>query len=71
MSDRNALIISCIIERQLCLACIAERSRVSEERAAVALKSIRSALVLSSQADRCATCGETTTVHSVGRRQPL
>jgi hypothetical protein len=70
MPDRNALIISCISERPLCLSCIAERSQVSEERAAAVLTSIRSALVLCSQADRCATCGETTTVHSVGRPQP-
>jgi hypothetical protein len=70
MSDRNALIISCIIERSLCLACIAERSQVSEERVVVALKSIRSALAFSSQPDRCAACGETTTVHCVGGPQP-
>jgi hypothetical protein len=69
MFDRNALIIELIIERPLCLSCIAERSQVSEERAAAALKSIRGALVLSSQPARCAACGETTTVHSVGSPQ--
>lgn len=70
MFDQNSLIIELIIERRLCLSCIAERSQVSQERASSALKSIRGALVLSSESARCAACGETTTVHSVGGPQP-
>ena len=64
--DRTALITALILERPLCLSCIAERAHVSEERVQATLKAIGGALRLSTPTGRCAACGETTIVHSIG-----
>jgi hypothetical protein len=64
--DRTAVVTALILERPLCLSCIAERSEVSKERAEATLKAIGGALVLRSTTGRCAACEETTTVHSIG-----
>jgi hypothetical protein len=67
MPDRAALITALILDRPTCLPCIAEKSLVTEERAATGLAAIASALVLHQHTGRCVVCGETTAVHSVGR----
>ena len=67
MSDRVAMITALILERPLCLSCIADKSLVTVERATEALNTIGSALVLTSRTDRCVACGDTAAVYSVGR----
>lgn len=67
MPDRAALITALILDRSLCLSCIADKSLVTVERVTDALAGIARALVLTSRTDRCAACGHTTAVYSVGR----
>jgi hypothetical protein len=67
MPDRAALITALILDRSLCMFCIASKSQVTVDRASEALAAIASALVLSRDTDRCVACGEATTVYSVGR----
>jgi len=67
MPARAALITALIVDRPLCLSCIADKSGVTVERVSEALQAIGSALALTSRADRCTACGTTTTVHAVAR----
>ena len=66
-----ALITALILDRPLCLPCMASKSGVPAERVTGALDAIGAALVLSRQTDPCAACGAMTTVYSVARpRRP-
>lgn len=67
MPDRAALITALMLDRPMCLPCIAEKALVSVRRAESALEGIASALVLRRETARCVACGATTVVHSVGR----
>jgi hypothetical protein len=67
MPDRAALITALMLDRPMCLPCIAEKALVSVERAESVLEAIATALVLRRETGRCVTCGATTAVHSVGR----
>ena len=67
MSDRAALITALILERPLCLNCIADKSLVTVERATQVLETIETALVLARETARCTACGTTTAVYAVGR----
>jgi hypothetical protein len=67
MPERAALITALILDRPMCLPCIALKSLVSAERAESTLVTIATALVLRRESGRCVACGQTTTVHSVGR----
>ena len=67
MPAQAALIAALILDRPLCLSCIADTSGVSVERVSEALHTIGSALALTSRTDRCAACGTTTTVYAVAR----
>lgn len=67
MSDRAALITALILERPLCLPCIADKSLMTIERATKVLETIETALVLRRQTAACAACGTVTAVYAVGR----
>lgn len=67
MPDRAPLITALILDRPMCLPCIAAKSLVSVETARSTLETIATALVLQRRTGRCVACGETTAVHSVGR----
>ena len=67
MPDRAALITALILERPLCMFCIAGKSQLTMDRANETLEAIATALVLRCETDRCVACGETATVYSVGR----
>ncbi len=67
MPSRAALITALIVDRSLCLSCIADKSGVTAERVSEALHAIGSALALTSRTDRCTACGTTTTVYAVAR----
>ena len=63
----TSLITSLILDRPMCLPCIAAKSLVSVEMVESALETIATALVLQRGTGRCVACGEATAVHSVGR----
>ena len=67
MPTQAALITALIVDRPLCLSCIADKSGATVERVSEALHAIGSALALTSRTDRCAACGTTTTVYAVAR----
>ena len=67
MPDRAAPITALILDRAMCLPCIALKTLMSAERAESTLATIGTALVLHRDTGRCVTCGETKTVYSVGR----
>jgi hypothetical protein len=67
MPDHSALITALILDREMCLPCIAAKSLVTVERAQSVLEAIATALVLHRDTGRCIACGETTAVHSVWR----
>jgi heterodisulfide reductase subunit C len=67
MPERTALITALILDRPMCLDCIAEKSLVTDERAEEALAAIAIALVLRRETGRCIACGVVTAVCSVGR----
>jgi hypothetical protein len=67
MPDRAALITALMLDRPMCLPCIAAKALVSLQRAEAALETIATALVLCRETGRCAACGATTAVHSVAR----
>ena len=69
MPDRAALITALILDRQMCLSCIASKALVTEARVQSVLEAIATALVLHHDTGRCVACGTTTAVHSV-RRPP-
>jgi hypothetical protein len=67
MPDPTALITALLLDRPMCLPCIAEKALVSLQRAESTLETIATALVLRRETGRCVACGATTAVHSVGR----
>ena len=67
MPDHSALITALILDREMCLPCIAAKSLVTVERVQSVLDAIATALVLHRSTGRCIACGETTTVHSARR----
>jgi hypothetical protein len=67
MPARAALIAVLILDRQMCLPCIAAKALVTEARVQSVLEAIATALVLHHDTGRCVACGETTAVHSVWR----
>jgi hypothetical protein len=67
MPAQAALITALIVDRPLCLSCIADKSGVTVERVSEVLHAIGSALALTRRTDRCAACGTATTTYAVGR----
>ena len=67
MPSRAALITALIVDRPLCLSCIADKSGVTAERVSEALRAIGSALALTSRTDRCSACDSTTTTYAIAR----
>ena len=67
MPTQAALITALIVDRPLCLSCIADKAGVTVERVSEALHAIGSALALTRRIDRCAACGTTTNVYTVAR----
>ena len=69
MPDRAAFIPALILDRAMCVECIATKAVVSIERAEKTLEIIAAALVLRGETGRCVVCGETRLIRSVGRPQ--
>jgi len=64
---RYEVVTAALLDRALCVPCIAARGSVSVETAAKMLDTIASALVLHREAGRCLACGATGIVHFVAR----
>ena len=62
------VVASLILDRSLCVSCIAARVLVGVDAAGKMLDTIASALVLHREAGRCEACGETRIVHFVARQ---
>jgi hypothetical protein len=67
MPAQAALITALIVDRPLCLSCIADKSGATVERVSEALQAVGTALALISRTHRCTACGTTTTTYTVAR----
>jgi hypothetical protein len=70
MPDRAALITALILDRPMCLDCVAEKAGMTVAEADSAVARIGTGLILRGEADRCLVCGETKLVFSVHRSAP-
>ena len=67
MQDETALVALLIIERALCVDCIAKTSRIRRGDVEPRLARIGTTIALTSTVDRCRVCARTTDVHSARR----
>jgi hypothetical protein len=67
VADVVPLITPLILDRPLCLECIARNAGITLREAVAALEEIADALHVYREADRCRACGEMTEVLSVRR----
>jgi len=68
MPERFAHLTALIVNRQLCMSCIANAALIpSAEDLSLALDRISHVLVVRRERGRCEVCGRTTTVVSVTR----
>jgi hypothetical protein len=65
MPDRETLATALILNRPMCVDCIAEKSGLSVSVLAATLRTVQTALVLHSAVDRCRECGTATAVFSI------
>ena len=66
MPERAAIVTALIMERPLCLACVAQRASLDESAAKTILDKIESVLDLRRlNPGRCRACGSMVTVFSV------
>jgi hypothetical protein len=64
-----ALITAMILDRPMCIHCIAAKLVITEARTEEALAVIKSVLVLRRETGRCQACGETN-ITAVSARRP-
>jgi hypothetical protein len=68
MPERAAIVTALIMDRPLCLACVAQRASLDECEAQTILDKIESVLELQRvQPGRCRACGSVVTVFSVAQ----
>lgn len=67
MPDRAALVTALILDRPMCVDCIAEKSGRSVSALVATLNTVQTVLVLHSAVDRCQACGVVTAVFSIDR----
>jgi hypothetical protein len=63
MREKGALVAVLIIERPLCLNCIAQKSAIAADEVEPLLARIATKVAITSAVDRCRTCGETKKVY--------
>jgi hypothetical protein len=64
MPEKGALLAVLIIERPLCVDCIAEKSSIAaEQEVEPLLARIATRIAITSAVDRCRACGETKKVY--------
>jgi two-component system, NtrC family, nitrogen regulation response regulator GlnG len=69
MPEKEALLAVLIMERPLCINCIAGRSGLSTAEVLSLLTAIGHSISLTRATDRCHACGETIDVYSLSRRE--
>lgn len=67
MPERGALVAVLIIERPLCVECIADKSGISLGDVEPLLQRIGTSITLHRAVDRCRGCGRTVAVYSAAR----
>ena len=67
MPDLAALVAALIVDRPMCVDCIAEKSGRGVSAIAATLTTVQTYLVLHSAVDRCRECGTVTAVFSIDR----
>ena len=67
MPDPAVLITALVLERPMCLACVAAHATVTEEQVAAALKAVGRVLVLTCESGSCAACGAGAPAYTVTR----
>ena len=65
---RYEIVAVLVLDRSLCVPCIAAKVSVSVDTAEKMLDTIASALVLRREAGRCAECGDIRLVHELSRQ---
>jgi hypothetical protein len=63
MPEKGALLAVLIIERPLCVDCIAEKSVIATDEIEPLLARIATRIAITSAVDRCRACGETKKVY--------
>jgi hypothetical protein len=69
MPEKGALVAVLIIERPLCVECIAEKSGIRHGDVEPLLARIATTIALTSTVERCRACGETKKVHVAFRAE--
>ena len=67
MPDYAALVTALILDRPMCVDCIAAKSGLSASALAATLVTVQTVLQLRSATDHCRACGATTTALSIDR----
>jgi hypothetical protein len=67
MPDRAALVTALIVDRPMCVDCMAAKSGLTASALAVTLTTVQTVLVLLSAVDRCRECGTVTAAFSIDR----
>ena len=67
MPDRTALVTALILDRPLCIRCLAAKSRGTLADLDAVIDNVEKALVLHRIVDRCRACGNTEITFSVDR----
>jgi hypothetical protein len=69
MPEKAALIAVLIVERPLCVDCVAEKSAIVAEEIERLLARIAARIAVTSAVDRCRACGETKKVYVASRAE--
>jgi hypothetical protein len=67
MSDRTALVTALILDRPLCIRCLAAKSGGTLAELDAVIDNVEKALILHRLVDRCRACGNTEITFSVDR----
>jgi hypothetical protein len=69
MPERGALVAVLIVERPLCVECIADKSGIEIGEIEPLLRRIGTSIQLNRAVDRCRACGRTVEVYEAARSQ--
>jgi hypothetical protein len=69
MPEKGAILAVLLVDRPLCLDCIAEKSRISRGNVEPLLGRIGTNIALTTTVDRCRACGRTVKVYWASRAE--
>jgi len=69
MPERLGLVAALIVDRPLCVPCISEKTGFTADETEPFLARIATGIYVKSGTDRCRTCGRSTLVYSLFRKE--